>query len=227
MIKKLRKSIVDYDEEAAKKIAKEILKGGVDPVKAIEEGVATAAKIVGEKFERREYFLPHLMLAGETMKSASNILMGGISGEKKEELESKRLGTVVLATVSGDIHDIGKNIVALLLRVNGFRVYDLGRDVDPIKIIEKAKEIEADIIALSALMTTTMPAQGEVVDILKAMGTRNRFIVIVGGGATSEEWAEQIEADGWAKSATETVTLARRLIRVRGGHENGSSMENK
>lgn len=212
LIEKLRQSVIECDEEAAKKVAGEILKAGVDPVKAIKEGISSAAKIVGEKFETGEFFLPQLLLAGEAMESASNVLMSGISEKKREELESKRAGTVVLATVSGDIHDIGKNILALLLAVNGFKVYDLGKDVDSMKIVEKATEVKPDIIGLSALMTTTMPAQREVIDLLNAMGVRNEFIVMVGGGSTNREWAEEIEADGWAETAEEAVRLAQRLI---------------
>jgi len=212
LVERLRQSIIDCDEEKAKEVANKILRVGMDPVKAVEEGISPAAKVVGERFEKGEYFLTHLMLAGEAMKSASEILMRGISEEKKEEMKSKRIGTAVVATVSGDIHDIGKNILVLLLTVNGFTVYDLGKDVDSMTIIEKAREVEADIIALSALMTTTMPAQKEVIDILKAMGIRNNFIVMVGGGSTTKEWAEEIGADEWAETAEKAVTLARKLI---------------
>lgn len=212
LIEKLRQTIIDYDEEAAKNVASEILKAGIDPVKAIEEGVSPAAKIVGERFEKGEYFLTHLMLAAEAVKSTSDVLMTGITEEKREELESKRAGTVVVATVSGDIHDIGKNIFALLLEANGFKVYDVGKDVDSMRIVEKAREVKPDIIALSALMTTTMPAQREVIDILEAMRTRDDFIVMVGGSPTNKEWAEEIAADGWAENAEEAVKLARRLI---------------
>ena len=212
LIEKLKKSIIDCDEEEAKRIANEILAAGIDPVKAVNEGISPAAKVVGEKFEKGEYFLTHLMLAGEAMKAASEILMSKLSEKEKERVSAEKVGSVVLATVSGDIHDIGKNILGLLLSVNGFKVYDLGKDVDAMTIVQKAIEAKADIIALSALMTTTMPAQKEVIDLLKAMGVRDKFVVLVGGGSTTREWAEEIGADGWAETAEEAVSLAKRLM---------------
>jgi corrinoid protein of di/trimethylamine methyltransferase len=217
LIERLKKSIIRCDEETTRIIAKDILKAGIDPLKVIEGGVSPAAKIVGEKFERGEYFLPRLMLAAEAMKVATRILTEEISAEKKAELESRILGRVVIATVSGDVHDIGKNIVSILLKVNGFHVHDLGRDIDSMEIIERALEVEADIIALSALMTTTMLAQKEVIDILKAMGIREKFIVMVGGAPTTKEWAAEIGADGWAETAEEAVRLAQELIKRRRG----------
>jgi len=217
LIEKLKKSIIDCNEEEAKRIANEILAAGIDPVKAVNEGISPAAKVVGEKFEKGEYFLTHLMLAGEAMKAASEILMSKLSEEEKERVSAEKGGSVVLATVSGDIHDIGKNILGLLLSVNGFKVYDLGKDVDAMTIVQKAIETKADIIALSALMTTTMPAQKEVIDLLKAMGVRDKFIVLVGGGSTTKEWAEEIGADGWAETAEEAVSLAKRLMEKKTG----------
>ena len=217
LIEKLKKSIIDCNEEEAKRIANEILAAGIDPVKAVNEGISPAAKVVGEKFEKGEYFLTHLMLAGEAMKAASEILMSKLSEEEKERVSAEKGGSVVLATVSGDIHDIGKNILGLLLSVNGFKVYDLGKDVDAMTIVQKAIETKADIIALSALMTTTMPAQKEVIDLLKAMNVRDKFVVLVGGGSTTKEWAEEIGADGWAETAEEAVSLAKRLMEKKTG----------
>ncbi|MFQ6077213.1 MAG: B12-binding domain-containing protein, partial [Candidatus Bathyarchaeia archaeon] len=162
MIRKLSQSVVEYDEEAAKKAAEEILRAGIDPLMAIEEGISPAARIVGEKFEKGEYFLPHLLLAAEAVKVASDILTAGLRMKDRLEMEAKGLGDVVIATVSGDIHDIGKNIVALLLSVNGFKIHDLGRDVESMAIVQRAIDVKADIIALSALMSTTLPSQREV-----------------------------------------------------------------
>ena len=217
LIEKLKQSIINCDEEEAKKVAEEIVAAGIDPVKAVNEGISPAAKVVGEKFEKGDYFLTHLMLAGEAMKAASEILMSKLSEKEKERVSAERAGSVVLATVSGDIHDIGKNILGLLLSVNGFKVYDLGKDVDAMTIVQKAIETKADIIALSALMTTTMPAQKEVIDLLKAMGVRDKFVVLVGGGSTTREWAEEIGADGWAETAEEAVSLAKRLMEKKRG----------
>ncbi|MBC7219779.1 MAG: B12-binding domain-containing protein, partial [Hadesarchaea archaeon] len=150
MIEELKKSIIEYDVDSAKRISEEMVKAGVDPIKAVNEGIAPAAKIVGDKFEKGEYFLPEVLLASEAMKAAVDILLAKSGSKAREEIESKRLGKVVIATVKGDIHDIGKTILALLLEVNNFEVYDMGRDVDSMAIIQKANEVKADIIALSA-----------------------------------------------------------------------------
>lgn len=212
LIEGLRGSIVAYDVEKAKSTANEILRVGIDPLKAIEEGITSAAKTVGEKFERKEYYLPELMVAADAMKAAAEILLSAVGEEEREALEHRGAGTVVLATASGDIHDIGKNIVAMLLSVYGFQVHDLGRDVDSMRIIEKAMEVDADIIGISALMTTTRAAQLEVIDLLRGMGMRDRFSVMVGGGSTNQAWSDTIGADGWAEDAGKAVELAQRLL---------------
>lgn len=215
LIERLKESIIAYDEDEARRAAEEIVETGIDPLKAIEKGISTAAKVVSDKFETEEYFLPELMLAGEAMQTASDVLMGSLSKDKREEMESRSAGTAITATVFGDIHDIGKNILSMLLTVNGFKVIDLGRGVDSMEIVERAREYNADIIALSALMTTTMPSQKEVIDILKAMERRDEFIVMVGGGSTSKVWADEIGADGWAEIATKAVELAKELVEKR------------
>jgi len=215
LIERLKESIIAYDDDEARRAAEEIVETGIDPLKAIEEGISTAANVVSDKFETEEYFLPELMLAGEAMQAASDVLMGGLSKDKREEMESRSVGTAITATVFGDIHDIGKNILSMLLTVNGFKVIDLGRGVDSMEIVERAREYNADIIALSALMTTTMPSQKEVIDILKAMEMRDEFIVMVGGGSTSTVWADEIGADGWAEIAPKAVELAKELVEKR------------
>jgi trimethylamine corrinoid protein len=215
MIDQLQKSIIEYDVESAKKIAEKMVKAGIDPIKAVNEGIAPAAKIVGDKFEKGEYFLPEVLLASEAMKAAVDILLAKSEARARQEIESKRLGKVVIATVKGDIHDIGKTILALLLEVNNFEVYDLGRDVDSMAIIQKANEVNADIIALSALMSTTRGAQKEVIDLLEGMGKRDRFIVMIGGGSVDDEWFRKTRADGWAENAAEAVELAKKLVAER------------
>lgn len=216
LIERLKESIISCDEEESIKIAKDIVKHNIDPVKAIEEGISAAAKVVGDKFESGEFFLTDLMLAGESMQASSNVILSGLSEEKREELEAGRVGTAITATVKGDIHDIGKNILRLLLMVNGFNVIDLGRDVDSMEIVERAKEINADLIALSALMTTTMPGQKELIDILNSLELRDKFLVLIGGGSTNKNWAEEIGADGWADTATEAAVLAKELVEKKG-----------
>lgn len=202
-------------EEDAEKAARQILDAGIDPLEVMERELLPAMKSVGEKFEKGEYFLTDLMSAADAMRAASRVLTSRIRQESKGKMTISKIGKVVIGTVSGDIHDIGKNIVALLLEVNGFDTHDLGKDVDSMKFIERAAEVQADIIALSALMTTTKPAQREVTDLLKEMKLREKYIVLVGGAPTSNLWAEEIKADGWAETAEQGVRVAQRLIQER------------
>ena len=207
---KLRKSIFEYNEETAKEAVIEILNQGIEPTKIFDE-FASIAKILGDKFETGELFLPELMLIADVMKAAADVIMSEIERRKLMSAERK-LGKVVIATVAGDIHDIGKNIVAFLLKVNGFEVHDLGRDVPSLEIVKRAAEIKADIIALSALMTTSMPSQREVIEILKGTSQREKYLVLIGGAPVTKEWAEEIGADGWADSAVRGVKIAQELI---------------
>jgi trimethylamine corrinoid protein len=209
---KLKRFVIEGEENAAQETALQILKTGVDPLEVIEKYLSPAMKAVGEKFEKGEYFLTNLMTSAAAMKAATNVLAAGVKKEDREKLRARRTGKVVIGTVSGDIHDIGKNIVAVLLEANGFDVYDLGKDVDSMKFIDRANEVQADIIAPSALMTTTKPAQKEVIDFLNEMKSRNKYMVIVGGSPTTKEWAEEIGADGWAETAEEAVRLAEKLM---------------
>jgi len=212
---RLEKFVISGQEDAAQKTASEILNAGMDPLEVIEKSLSSAMKLVGEKFEKGEYFLPDLMSAAAAMQAATSVLTAEMKVESKEKLKAKKIGRVVVGTVSGDIHDIGKNILALLLEANGFDTYDLGKDVDSMKFLEKAAEVQADIIALSALMTTTKPAQKEVIEFLDEMGLGGKYIVMVGGAPTSKEWAEEIGADGWAETAEQGVRLAQTLMRDR------------
>lgn len=212
---RLRNLVVEGKEEDAERTAREIVSAGADPLEVIEKYLSPAMKSVGEKFEKGDYFLTDLMSAAAAMKAASRILGAAIRKEDRDKMQAGRLGTVVIGTVSGDIHDIGKNIVAVLLEANGFDSNDLGKDVDSMNFVERAKELEADMIALSALMTTTKPAQKEVIDFLKDMNLREEYKVVVGGSPTTKDWADQIGADGWAETAEEAVRLARGLLQRR------------
>ena len=209
---KLKRFVIEGQEDAAQETAHQILKTGVDPLEVVEKYLSPAMKSVGEKFEKGEYFLTNLMTSAAAMKAATGVLTTGMKGGDREKLRARRTGKVVIGTVSGDIHDIGKNIFAVLLEANGFDVYDLGKDVDSMKFIDRATEVQADIIALSALMTTTKPAQKEVIEFLNEMKSRNKYIVIVGGSPTTKEWAQEIGADGWAETAEEAVRLAEKLM---------------
>jgi len=208
----LCEAVVSGDVDAVTGAAKEVVRKRVDPVKAIESGLSKGARIIGDKFERLEIFLPDLLAAAEAMKAGLEILLAEIPKDR-----TLRKGTVVCGTVRGDVHEIGKRIVAALLQANGFEVYDLGADVPSSKFIEEAGRVRADIIGLSALMSSTLAAQKDVIDYLKAVGERKKYIVMVGGGPTTQEWADQIGADGYAKTAPEAVKLALKLVKTKGG----------
>ena len=208
----LCEAVVSGDVDAVTGAAKEVIRRRVDPVKAIENGLSKGARIIGDKFERLEIFLPELLVAAEAMKTGLEILLAEFPKDK-----TLRKGTVVCGTVRGDVHEIGKRIVAALLQANGFEVYDLGADVPSSKFIEEAGRVRADIIGLSALMSSTLGAQKDVIDYLKAVGERKKYIVMVGGGPTTQEWADQIGADGYAKTAPEAVKLAIKLVKNKRG----------
>jgi len=214
LVRELEQAIISGNVEDTARIANEILKAELDPIKVIQEHLVSAMKLVGEKFENQEYFLADLMSAGEAMKVSTSILTSGMDRESIKRLESARSGVVVIGTVKGDQHDIGKNLVALLLQANRFDIHDLGVDVSPQEFVEKAKGTDSDIVALSALLTTTVPYQAEVTNYLRDAGLRGRFKVMVGGGATSADWAKEIGAEGWAPDATKAVEVAKQIMRV-------------
>ncbi len=196
----LKESVVNLNFEGVKKAADDAVKAGLPPIKAVTEGLAEGLKVVGEKFERGEYFLAELVVAAEVMKEGMSIIRPHIKGE-----DMKARGRVVLATVKGDYHDIGKSLVATLLRVSGFEVVDLGVDVPTERIIETVKKLDPQILGLSALLTVTMPEMGEVIKELKTSGVREGVKVIVGGSPVTKEFAEVIGADFRAADAVDGV----------------------
>ncbi|MBS7637123.1 corrinoid protein, partial [Candidatus Bathyarchaeota archaeon] len=206
VIERLRLSVLNYNADEAVSAAKEAVKLGVDLLKAIEEGLAKGIREVGEKFANGEAFLPELVMAAETMKRALEVLEPELKRKKKER---KSLGKVLLGTVAGDIHSIGKTIVGSMLTANGFEVHDIGEDVPAEKFVEKVKELKPDIVGLSALLTTTLPEQRTVIEALKREGLREKVKVIIGGAPASREWAEEIGADGYGADATEAVEVVK------------------
>ena len=208
-VNKLKEAILIPDVELAKQLAQEILDKGIDPLRAIQDGIVGSTGILTEKFDSGEFFLPHLVLAGEAMTEASRILEAALP---KGSLASKKV--VVMGTVEGDMHSVGKNIVTMVLRTGGFEVHDLGVDVRSGAFVQRAKDVDADIIAISCLMTTTLPYQREVIDELKSKGLRQRFQVMIGGGPTTKKWADEIGADGYGNDATEALREARRLVGI-------------
>ncbi len=210
LIGKIREAIVGGISEDSEQLTREAVDAGIDALVILNDGLMSGADEVGAKFESGEYFLPELMLTGRALKAA----MGVVSPILEKTAErTTDTGVVVAATVKTDIHDIGKNMVASMLTASGFEVTDLGVDV-PIKdIIAKAQELDADLIACSALLTTSMPFMRDLINLLDAMGERERFKVMVGGASVTPEFAERIGADATAPNAMDAVKAARALIR--------------
>jgi len=207
LVEELVEAVIECEVEKTEKLARLAIEKGLDPLDAIERGLAKGAKAVGDKFEKHEAFLPELMMAGEAMKAGLRILEPELKrrGEKR-----KTLGKIVIGTVQGDIHDIGKNIVAAMMEAAGFEVYDLGVDVPCQKFIEKVKEVNADILGLSALLASTLPEQKTVMETLKKSGIKVK--VMIGGAPVTESWANQIGADAYGADALDAVEKAKKLI---------------
>jgi corrinoid protein of di/trimethylamine methyltransferase len=205
----LKNAIVELNEEKAIQLAKDMISQGIDPLEGIEKGLSIGMKIIGDKFDKMEVYLPELIRAANTFNAVMKVLEPKITKKGKGKKISR---TVVLGTVSGDIHKIGKDIVAMLMQVRGFDVHNLGEDVSITTFVNKAVDVDADIIGMSSLLTTTMPVQKEVIDLLKEKGIRDRFIIMVGGGPVSQEWAQECGADGYAETAEQAIILAEELI---------------
>jgi len=207
LLDSLKQTIIEIDEGKAEEIARRVISEKIDPWLAIKYSIAEAAREVGVKFDCGDYFLPHLVMAGDLIEKLVAILEKAIPAEK---VEKKRV--VVIGTVRGDMHSIGKNIVATMMRAGGFQVHDLGVDVPSSSFIQRAVECKADLIALSSLLTTTMPYQKEVIDELKSMGLRSQFKILIGGGPVTKQYAQLIGADGFGKDGVEALDEAKRLL---------------
>jgi len=207
LFQQMQSAILALDCDGASRAAGGILAQGGDAHQAIDQVIKPTADEIGQRFERGEFFLPHLMLAGEALEKAMDVLMEAIPAG---EGPSRR--SVLIGTVKGDIHTIGKNVVAMMLRTGGFQVHDIGVDIDVDSFIREATAHNVDIIALSSLLTTTLPYQREVIEELTDQGLRDRFKVLIGGGPATQEWADQIGADGYGKDATEGLAVARRIV---------------
>ena len=206
LFKELADAVVDMDEDKAVAAAEEVVATHLDAYEAIEKGLSAGMERAGQLFDEEEYFIPELLMCSDAMYAGMDVLKPHIS---QDSVDEKR--RVVIGVIQGDTHDIGKNLVKIMLETSGFDVTDLGRDIPPARFVETAREINADIIALSTLMTTTMDGMGEVVRQLKDQGIRDSFKVIVGGGPISQGFADRIGADGYAGNAADAVRLARRL----------------
>jgi len=204
----ISEAIVNLDREKAIRLAERAVNENMDLLSVIEKGFGDGIRRIGDLWEEGDFFLPELMLGGNIVQESMEILLPHLKA-KEAHIKS---GKVVIATIEGDIHSIGKTIVATMLSANGFEVYDLGADVSVDKIIDFAIEKDADIIGISALLTTTMIGQKKVIEILEEKGLRSKFIVILGGAPVSKSWVDECRADGYADNAIEAVRLIKSLI---------------
>jgi corrinoid protein of di/trimethylamine methyltransferase len=205
---KMRDAIVAGDRAAARALAEDAVRSGLDLLEVVEKGYVPGIQKVGELWESGEYFLPELITSAEAMKSAMAVLDPHFN---RQDLAGKMGGKVVIGTVEGDIHDIGKNLVASMLQAGGFEVFDLGVDVKLERFIETAESVGARLICLSALLTTTMMNQKRFIGLLRDKGLRDKYKVLVGGAPASRKWSEEIGADGYAENAVAAVKLAKTL----------------
>jgi corrinoid protein of di/trimethylamine methyltransferase len=209
LFQKLITSLVDCDPDATEALTRQALQAGLEPMTIIEQGLTKGMQIVGERFQCGDAFLPDLIIAAEGMQRAMQLLEPELT-KRQQAIETA--GVVVLGTVQGDIHEIGKTLVGTMLTANGFKVHDLGTDVPVDRFIAKVRETGAHILGLSSLLTTTMVVQREVIQALEASGLRQQVKVMVGGAPVTRTWASQIGADGYAEDATGAVALARQLV---------------
>ncbi len=205
----LSQYVINGDAASAEQWTRKALKGGVEPIDVINRGLMPGMSVVGERFKKGEYYLPEVIIAARAMKASVNLVRPLLA-----ESETPSAGKVVIATVQGDLHDIGKNLVAMMLEGAGFQVEDLGADVPPEKFVEAVKASGADLLGLSALLTTTMPMMRSTIQALKESGVRDQVKVMVGGAPVTREFAKEIGADGYAPDAASAVDEAKYLMDI-------------
>ncbi len=202
-------SVIDGVPDKAAELARQALANGVDPLEAVNRGFAVGITFAGDQFGCGQMFLPDLLASAEAMKAAMDVLDPEM---RKRGSQRETLGKVVLGTARGDIHDIGKNLVATILSASGFQIFDLGTSVTPEQFVAKAKEVGADIVGVSALLTTTMSGQKAVIEALDRNGLRPRVKAIIGGASVTSKWASEIGADGYSRNAIDALELAKSLM---------------
>lgn len=207
LFKKLSDAVVEMNEEEVVSLSNQIVAEKIDAYEAIDQGLSDGMERAGKLFEDEEYFIPELLLCSDAMYAGLDVLKPHIKLD--EHVEKHK---VVIGVVEGDTHDIGKNLVKIMLETSGFEVFDLGRDIPPEQFITKAKEVGAKIIALATLMTTTMDGMNEVIHLLKEENIKSQYKVIIGGGPISQSFADKIGADGYAVNAADAVKIAKRLV---------------
>lgn len=205
----IKGAIINGDIDNIEGIIKKSLDAGTEPNDVLSEMIAGMG-VVGEKFEKKEYYVPEVLLSAHAMQKGLDLLRPLLPIEKADVQ-----GKIIIGTVEGDVHDIGKNLVAMFIEGAGFQVHNLGRDVPTSEFVEKAKEIEPHIVGLSAMMSTSMEKMGEVIEEFEKNGLRDKVAFMIGGAAVTEEFAKEIGADGYAEDATKAVRLCERLMRER------------
>ncbi|MHB9093723.1 MAG: corrinoid protein [Eubacteriales bacterium] len=208
LLEQAAQAVVDANKDAAVEVAKKAIAEGIDPIEMINNGFSVGMSQVGELFDIGEMFLPELIVASDAMVAAVNVLEEALPLEDRSE----KLGVAVVGTIEGDVHDIGKGIVATMLRVYGFEVHDLGRDVPISAFVAKAKEVNADIVGSSALMTTTQVGQKALEQALKDAGLRDKVKTMVGGAVVTQRWADKIGSDLYAENATDAVMKLKEIL---------------
>ena len=208
-LKALAEAIISGNQEEARRLTQQALDEGVPAEQVLNEGLIAGMQVVGEKFKRNEFYVPEVLIAARAMKAAMELLRPLLA-----QSNAATRGTVVIGTVRGDLHDIGKNLVAMMLEGGGFRVVDLGVDVAPEKFAEAVQAENAQIVGLSALLTTTMPAMKDTIEALEQAGVRDKVKVIIGGAPVTQEYADEIGADGYAPDAASAVDKAKELLGV-------------
>jgi len=208
----MRQSVIDGAPDTAARLAREAVAQQLDPLEAITVGYAAGISHAGDQYGCGAMFLPDLLACAEAMKAAMNVLEPEL---RRQGTQRETLGRVVLGTAKGDIHDIGKNLVATILSANGFEVFDLGTSTSPENFIRKAREVDAQVIGISALLTTTMAGQKAVIEALDREGLRPKVKAIIGGAAVTSKWADEIQADGYARNAMDALDLVRSLTAKR------------
>lgn len=208
IFQRLAQVVIDGEPEEAEELARQALALGLDPLECINRGLSPGIDRVGELFATGDYFLPDLIIGGDAMKAALEVLEPALTGDQSREI----LGRVVLGTVEGDLHEIGKTLVGTMLTANGFQVIDIGVDKPASDFVAAVKESRATLVGASALLTTTMLHQKDVIEALKEAGLGNQVKVMVGGAPITESWAQEIGADGYAEDAISAVAVAKKLV---------------
>ena len=222
ILQKVSDGVLEGDVVQVKEWTEKAIAAGIEPITVINDGLTKGIKGVGALFAAGEYFLPDLLLGAKAMDAGIKVLEPLMAGQKREFL-----GRVLMGTVQGDLHEIGKNIVIMMLKTAGFEVLDLGIDVPASKFVEQARDFKPDIIGISALLTTTVNRQKEIIELLEEEGLRNNVKVMIGGAPINQNWADAIGADGYAEDASVAIDVAKRLLGLTAKFEKDSTANEK